>query len=196
MSPLLSGLLVGVAFGALLFASGLADPRRIVGMLRLSDLWLLKVLVTALGVGMVGIAALSAAGEAHTSIKTLHVLAVAAGGVVFGLGFAITGYCPGTSLAAAAAGRRDALFVIAGGLAGTGLYAASYAWLRPLLVEPLTYGKPTLFGWLGLPALWVAVPLGALIAGLIFLWLRSERHVPPTPHRTPGGRPAGQPSRS
>lgn len=80
MNPLLAGLLIGIAFGAILFASGLADPRRIVGMLRLQDLWLLRVLVTAIAVGIVGIALLSVLGAAHTSIKTLHVLAVAAGG--------------------------------------------------------------------------------------------------------------------
>lgn len=181
MNPLLAGLVIGMAFGAILFASGLADPRRIVGMLRLRDLWLLKVLVTAIAVGVVGIALLSAFGAAHTSIKTLHVLAVSAGGVLFGIGFAVTGYCPGTSLAAAAVGRRDALFVIAGGLAGTALFALAYDWLRPLLIEPLTYGKPTLFSWLEIPALWLALPLGALAAWLVLHWLRAEH--PPRPRR-------------
>ncbi len=184
MNPLLAGLLIGIAFGAILFASGLADPRRIVGMLRLQDLWLLRVLVTAIAVGIVGIALLSVLGAAHTSIKTLHVLAVSAGGVLFGIGFAVTGYCPGTSLAAAAAGRLDALFVIAGGLTGTALYALAYDGLEPLLLEPLTYGKPTLFSWLGIPALWLALPLGALAAGLVFHWLRTEHRASPSTHET------------
>lgn len=178
MNPLLLGLLIGTAFGAILFASGLADPRRIVGMLRLRDLWLLRVLVTALAVGIVGVALLSSAGAAHTSIKTLHVLALIAGGALFGTGFAITGYCPGTSLAAAAAGRRDAFFVVAGGLAGTWAYALAHDALRPLLVDPLTYGKPTLFSWFGVPALVVALPIGALCAWLIVRWRRAE-HQPP-----------------
>jgi hypothetical protein len=179
VSPILSGLVIGAAFGAILFASGLADPRRIVGMLRLKDLFLLKALVTALGVGIVGVALLSAAGAAHTSVKTLHVLAVAAGGVLFGAGFAVTGYCPGTSLAAAAAGRRDALFAVLGGLAGTAAFAAAYGALAPLLLDPLTFGKPTVFSALGVPALAVALPTGAAIAYLVVRWRRAEEPLPP-----------------
>lgn len=180
MSPLLSGLLIGTAFGALLFASGLAHPDRIVAMLRLRDLRLLKVIVTAIAFGMVGIAILSALDAAHTSIKTLHLVAILAGGVVFGLGFALTGYCPGTSLAAAAAGRRDALFVVAGGLAGTLLYALVYVTVEPWLIEPWTYGRPTLFGWLGVPALVMALPLGGLAAWVVLRWWRAERRPPPS----------------
>jgi uncharacterized membrane protein YedE/YeeE len=194
VSPLLSGLLVGTAFGAILFASGLADPRRIVDMLRLKDLWLLKLLVTALAVGIVGVALLSPFGAAHTSIKTLHVVAIAVGGILFGLGFAVTGYCPGTSLAGAASGRRDAFFVVAGGLAGTALYAALYSAIRPRLVDPLTYGKPTLFEWLGVPALALALPIGALVAWLVLRWWRGEHGAPPRePRWTPreAGRPRG-----
>lgn len=188
MSPILSGLLVGSAFGAILYASGLADPRRIVGMLRLKDLFLLKLLVTAIGLGIVGIALLSAAGAAHTSVKTLHVLAILTGGVIFGAGFAVTGYCPGTSLAAAAAGRRDALFTVLGGLAGTAVFAALYPWIAPRLLEPLSFGKPTVDSSIGLPALAVALPIGAAIAYLVYRWWRSEHPTPtsrlgaPAPH--------------
>ena len=179
MSPILSGLLIGCAFGAILYASGLADPRRIVGMLRLKDLFLLKLLVTALGLGIVGVALLAAADAAHTSVKTLHVLAILAGGAIFGAGFAVTGYCPGTSLAAAAAGRRDALFTVLGGLAGTAVFAALYPWIAPRLVEPLSFGKPTVDSALGLPALAVALPIGAAIAYLFLRWLRSESTTTP-----------------
>ena len=178
MTPILSGLLLGAAFGAILFASGLADPRRIVGMLRLKDLFLLKALVTALGVGIVGVALLAAAGQAHTSVKTLHVLAVALGGVVFGAGFALTGYCPGTSLAAAAAGRRDAWFVVLGGLSGTAAFAALYPAIAPLLIEPLTFGKPTVDSAIGVPALAVALPIGAAVAYVVLRWRRSEHPTP------------------
>ena len=194
MNPLLSGLLIGTGFGALLFASGLADPRRIVDMLRLRDLWLLRVIVIAITVGMVGIAVLSALDAGHTSIKPLHVLAIAAGGALFGVGFAIAGYCPGTSLAAAAAGRRDALLVVAGGLVGTALFAAVHAGLLPWLIEPLTFGKPTLASWLSLPSLAVALPLAALSAWGIVHWWRAEHRAPPTSPAARAGRTAGHPT--
>jgi hypothetical protein len=59
MSPLVLGLLIGAAFGAILTLSGLSNPRLIVDMLRLKDLHLLKVLLVALGTGILGVALLS-----------------------------------------------------------------------------------------------------------------------------------------
>jgi uncharacterized membrane protein YedE/YeeE len=175
VNPLLLGLLVGMAFGAALVLAGLSDPRRIVEMLRLRDLHLLRVLVTALATGIVGIALLDAVGLAHTGVKTLHLAAILVGGAIFGVGFALSGYCPGTAIAAAAEGRGDAPAVILGGLLGTGLYAALYDDLRPLLVEPWTLGKPTLPSLFGLPPLLVALPLGAAGAWLVASWIRSDR---------------------
>jgi uncharacterized membrane protein YedE/YeeE len=172
---LVLGLLVGIAFGAILSLSGLSDPARIIEMLRLRDLRLFKLLVAAIGVGIAGIAVLDAAGLAHTSVKTLHVLAILSGGAIFGAGFALAGYCPGTSLAAAAEGRRDALFTVAGGLAGAGAHAALYAWLLPRLVEPLTFGKPTLHSLLGWPAPALGLPSGGAMLWIAYRWWRAER---------------------
>jgi uncharacterized membrane protein YedE/YeeE len=181
MSLILLGLVTGAAFGAVLMLSGLSNPRLIIDMLRFRDLFLLKVLVTALVTGITGVALLDAFGAAHTGIKPLQLLAVSAGGSIFGLGFAISGYCPGTSLAAAAEGRRDALFTVLGGLAGTGLFALVYDSIKPVLIEPLAFGRPTLHSSLGLPALALALPIGAAGAWLIRRWLAAE-------HRPPLGR--------
>ncbi len=175
MNPLLLGALTGAAFGAVLMVSGLSNPRLIIGMLRLRDLRLVKLLVTALAAGMVGVAALDALGAAHLAVKPLHALAVAAGGLIFGVGFALSGYCPGTSLAAAAEGRRDALFTVAGGLLGTLAFAFSFEALRPILIEPFSFGAPTLHSWLEVPALAVALPAGAAASWMIGRWLRAAR---------------------
>ncbi|MFN0006983.1 MAG: DUF6691 family protein [Planctomycetota bacterium] len=180
MNPLVLGLLIGVAFGAILSLSGLSNPRMILDMLRLKDFSLFKLLVVAIGTGILGIALLASFELAHTSIKTLHLVAVLVGGGIFGAGFAITGYCPGTALAAAAEGRKDAFFAIAGGLAGTAVYAALYAALKPWLVDPLTFGKPTVHSWLGSPALTVALPVAGILAVVVWRWWSAE------------GRPAGQ----
>jgi hypothetical protein len=169
---LLLGLGIGAAFGAVLVVSGLADARRIFDMLRLRDLTLMKTIFAALAVGMAGVALLDAAGLAHTGVKSLHVIAIALGGVLFGLGFALTGYCPGSALAASAQGRRDAWATVAGGLAGTAAFAALYDVLAPAVVEPLTFGKPTLATWLGVPAPAVALPLAGAVA--LALWLASR----------------------
>jgi uncharacterized membrane protein YedE/YeeE len=175
MNPILLGALTGAAFGAVLAASGLSNPRLIVGMLRLEDLRLLKLLVTAIGVGIVGVAVLDSMGAAHLGVKPLHVIALVAGGAIFGIGFAVSGYCPGTSLAAIAEGRRDAIFTAAGGLLGAGAFAFAYDTLRPFLIEPLSFGSPTLHSWLGVPGLAVALPVGAVAGCVIVLWLRPGR---------------------
>jgi uncharacterized membrane protein YedE/YeeE len=174
MNPLLLGLLIGLAFGAVLMLTGLSNPRLIVGMLRLEDLRLLKLLATALGVGIAGIALLDSGGFAHLSVKTTHVLANLVGGAIFGIGFAVTGYCPGTALAGAAEGRRDAIFTILGGLLGTALFTVSYSALKPILIDPLMFGKLTLPSLLGLPALAVALPIAAVVAFLVVSWRRKD----------------------
>lgn len=175
MNPILLGALTGAAFGAVLAASGLSNPRLIIGMLRLEDLRLLKLLVTAIGMGIVGVALLDSAGAAHLGVKPLHVIALVAGGAIFGIGFAVSGYCPGTSLAAIAEGRRDAIFTAAGGLLGAGAFAFAYETLRPLLIDPLSFGSPTLHSWLDVPGLVMALPLGAASACAVTMWLRAAR---------------------
>ncbi len=65
----------------------------------------------------------------HISVKSSY-LGVIVGGGIFGLGWAISGFCPGTSLVAAGAGRKDALSSIAGGLLGAFAYMLMYASLK------------------------------------------------------------------
>jgi uncharacterized membrane protein YedE/YeeE len=155
MNLLVPGLLIGAAFGAILVLSGLSNPRLIVGMLRLSDFRLLKLLVTALATGIAGIALLDAAGLAHLGVKGTHVIANLVGGAIFGVGFAVAAYCPGTALAGAVEGRRDALFAVLGGLLGTAVFTAAYGFVKPALIEPLS--------------------LGALLGWLVYRWRRAER---------------------
>jgi uncharacterized membrane protein YedE/YeeE len=174
VNPLVLGLFVGAVFGAALVLAGFSDPRLLVEMLRLRDLRLARALGTALAVGVIGVAVLDAAGLAHTGVKTLHVAAILAGGSIFGVGFALAGYCPGTALAGAAEGRTDAPFAVLGGLAGTAVFAALYDVLRPALIDPWTFGKPTFASALGLPPLAVALPLGGAALWLLAVLRRRE----------------------
>ncbi|HEU4396019.1 MAG TPA: DUF6691 family protein [Planctomycetota bacterium] len=177
MNPLILGLLIGVVFGAALVLAGFSNPRLIVEMLRLRDLRLARALGTALAVGVLGVALLDTAGLAHTGVKTLHVAAILAGGSIFGVGFALAGYCPGTALAGAAEGRADAPFAVLGGLAGTAAFAALYDVLRPALIDPWTFGKPTFASALGLHPLAVALALGGAALWLLSVLRRREaRH--------------------
>ena len=174
MTEILFGASTGIAFGAVLVLAGLADPDLIVDMLRLRDLHLLKVLVVALATGIAGVCLLAIGGLAHLGVKPLQPIANLLGGAVFGVGFAIAGYCPGTSLAAAAAGRIDAVFAVAGGVAGAGAYSALYSVLKPVLVDPGSAGKLTLPAVLGIPHWAVALPLSAGMFALALHWWRQE----------------------
>ncbi len=142
-------LFIGVAFGAILQRSGLARPELMISALRLRDLTLVKFIALAVGVAAVGIGILSSFGLAHLAVKPLVLLGVAAGGLLFGAGFALAGYCPGTSVVGSMEGRRDAFFTVFGGFAGALAYIVAYPALAPRLLEPLSFGALTLSGAAG-----------------------------------------------
>jgi len=129
----LTGFIVGVLFGAALFLGGLADPDKIVGALRLKDLHALRTIVLFVLVGMLGTWILQLAGYAHGTPKPATMVTVVLGGGLLGVGFGMTGYCPGTGLACAAAGRFDALITVLGMFAG----AAVFIWAYPDIIQPL-----------------------------------------------------------
>lgn len=160
---------LGIAFGAILQRVQASSPDRIVATLTLRDLTILKFMILAIGVGAIGIGGLATLGLAHLKIKALPVLAVAVGGLVFGAGFGLAGYCPGTCLAGAAEGRRDALFTVGGGLAGALVYALAHPWVAPLLGATLDLGSPTVATASGLPPGLAGLAFGAAMIAVAFL---------------------------
>lgn len=169
LSVILVSLALGIAFGAILQRVQASSPDRIIGTLTLRDLTILKFMLLAIGVGAIGIGGLAALGLAHLKVKALTLVAVAVGGLVFGAGFAIGGYCPGTCLVGAAEGRKDALFTIVGGLAGALVFALVYPALKPVLIEPLSLGSPTLAEVSGLGKGLAGMLFGALMVVLAFV---------------------------
>lgn len=159
---LLLGIVLGAAFGAVLQLSGASSHTKIIGTLRLKDLTIMKLIMTAIGVGLIGVHALDALGAAHMKVKALYLPGIVVAGLIFGVGFAVTGYCPGTALVAAAEGKPDAGMAIVGGLAG----ALTFAFLFPSLESSLTslggFGPVTIHGLFGIDGLLVALPLGVL----------------------------------
>jgi len=155
---------VGVCFGALLQRVGASRHELILGTLRLRDLTILKFLLLAIGVAAVGTGVLAAFGQAHFAIKPAYVAGVLLGGLVFGVGFALSGYCPGTCLVASAEGRRDAWFTVAGGFLGALVYTLAFPALKPLLVDRWNLGPVTLGQVLHLSP---AVP--GVVVGLVLI---------------------------
>ena len=170
------GFFVGGLFGAALLLSGLALPDKIIGTLRLKDFHAFRVIGVFLIVGILGVWFLDMAGIAHHSIKPANLLSNLIGGALLGIGFGLTGYCPGTGLAAAATGRLDALVTVIGMLFGALAFILLYPVIMPR-IEPLySYGKVTLPDVTVVPhAVWV---WGLVIAGTFILWLTRPRPVP------------------
>ena len=167
------GFIVGVLFGAGLFLGGLADPDKIIGTLRLKDFHAMKTIVVFVLVGMLGTWILDLLGVAHISPKPMATVAVLLGGALLGIGFGLTGYCPGTALACAASGRIDALITILGMFGGALVFILIYQSVVMPIDEIANYGKVMLPEITGIPrSIWVLVLVSA---GALALMLSSRR---------------------
>lgn len=174
MTTLLTGLLIGIAFGYILQRAGATKSEHILDTLLLKDLGILKMMLTAISIGVVGFYALSQFGLGNFDIKTTYVGGVIIGGLIFGVGFAVAGYCPGTMLAATGAGKKDAMVAGAGGLVGALTLAVTYPWLKPYLIDPLNFGKITLADLFSASSILVALTFAGLLAVILFIIIRKD----------------------
>ena len=166
---LLLGLILGAAFGAVIQLSGASSYSKITNALRLKDLTIMKLILTAIGVGLIGVHLLDALGLANMKVKDLYLPGLVVAGLIFGVGFAVTGYCPGTALAAAAEGKPDPWATVLGGLLGALVFAFMFPDLETYLLSFGQYGPVTIHGSFGIQGLLLAAPLGALC-----LWLAAK----------------------
>ncbi|HEX2780148.1 MAG TPA: YeeE/YedE thiosulfate transporter family protein [Gemmatimonadaceae bacterium] len=164
---LIYGLLVGIAMGALIQRVGASSPRMILASLRLENLSIIKFMATTIAVGAVVVYLLSLWIPMHFDIKPTYLVGVIVGGLVFGAGFAIAGYCPGTCVVGIGEGRRDALLALLGGITGATVFTLVYTLIQSSLIKPLDFGRITLASVLHLPPLAVAIVLAALLLALV-----------------------------
>ena len=140
-------ILIGLIFGFVLQKAGAANPQRIIDMLRLKDLHLMKTILLGIGLSSLLLFTLMALGivdNSNFSVKTAYI-GVIIGGAIMGTGWAIAGFCPGTGIVAAGAGRKDALFFILGGLVGAFIFTLAYGLLKSTFIfNKIAGGKATL----------------------------------------------------
>jgi uncharacterized protein len=146
-----AGLFFGIIFGMLLHRGGVTDYNVIVRQFLLRDFTVLKVMLTAIVVGGIGVWLLHGQELVNFHIKPATMLAVVTGAALFGIGMVIYGYCPGTGVAAIATGRIDALVGFAGMLVGGVLYALSYDWVAAHVLPVGDFGKKRLPDLASLP---------------------------------------------
>jgi len=178
---LAQGALAGLIFGFLLQRGGVTRYSVILGQFLLKDFTVLKVMLTAIVVGAVGIYGMRAMGlleQAEMHIKSATLLGNAPGGVIFGIGMVILGYCPGTGVGAMADGSRHAIFGVLGMLAGAAVFAETHQWLDEAALKVGDLGTVTIPGETGLSPWWfiVGMAVAAVVGfGALERWDRRRR---------------------
>lgn len=165
----------GFLFGALLQSARLNKYNTISGMARLEDFTVAKAIAVAVGVGAVLLSVEIGLGLASWHLKPLLLSGIIVGGLIFGAGMAILGYCPGTLPVSLGEGSLDALVGIIGGVAGGLVYSLIQPFIQGMLGPDL--GKHSLESSLNSGSLYYILVLvfGLVLVGVAFLLNKIER---------------------
>jgi hypothetical protein len=172
-------LFIGIAFGWILEQAGFSTTRKLVGLFYGYDFTVLRVFFTAGVVAMGGVIALEHFGLLDmnlTYINPTFIWSAIVGGLIMGLGFVVGGFCPGTSVCAAAIGKKDAMIFLAGSVLGVLVFAEGYPAFEGLY-KAGHWGSPQMFetAGMGRPLFVLLLSAGALTA--FWLTTRIEAHV-------------------
>lgn len=159
-SVLMLGLATGFVFGFLLQRGGVTRYKVILGQFLWADHTVLRVMLTAVAVGAIGVWTLHGLYGVPLHLKTSALVANTLGGIIFGVGMALLGYCPGTGVGAVGDGSCHAIFGVLGMFAGAGVYAEVYPFIQGNLLSMADLGKVT---WSDLTGIPVSVMVGLVV---------------------------------
>lgn len=169
MTNYVLALVLGVFFGFSLNKAGLTKYHKIVNVFRLTDLAVLKFMMTALIVSMSGLYLLRGLGlVTFPNVPATYVVGNLVGGLIFGIGMSLSGFCPGTCVAGSGEGKLDYLIPgTLGFLVGAAVYGLTYQQIFPAISAIANAGNVVI------PDLWNLSPfltilLFALIALMLF----------------------------
>jgi rhodanese-related sulfurtransferase len=125
--------LIGIGFGFVLEQAGFSSCRRLAGVFYGYDFTVLRVFFTAAVTAMSGVLVMGYLGMLDLEaiyVNPTWLMPAIVGGAIMGLGFILGGYCPGTSVCAAAIGKVDAMFFVGGGILGVFVFGEFYPLYR------------------------------------------------------------------
>lgn len=168
----IAALFIGVAFGWVLERAGFSTSRKLAGVFYGYDFTVIKVFFTAAIVASVGLLILNQVGIFDFSkvwMPTTYIAPTLVGGAIMGVGFILGGFCPGTSVCAAAIGKIDALVFIGGIVLGITFYSLTYEFLWEDLRFSTSIGKVKIGELIGLSEGLTA--LAFIAFGLFAFWM-------------------------
>ncbi len=170
-NKLILGLVTGILFGFFLQKGGATDYDVLMGQLRLTDFTVLKIILTAIVVSMLGVSYFYPKGMVTVKTKPGSIKNAIIGGLFFGIGFGLLGYCPGTIAGAVGDGYIDAL---TGGLIGivlgTVIFAMMYEKLKVSgILTTDKYSEYSLFHKISGNPFKVTLPIGAALILVMYI---------------------------
>jgi uncharacterized protein len=150
MNEFILAIVLGIFFGFALNKAGLTRYSKIVNVFRLNDMAVLKFMMTALVVTMLGVYPLRMLGVIEfPTVPSTYIVGNLLGGLIFGVGMALAGFCPGTAVAGAGEGKLDYLIPgLLGFLTGAALFGLTYDQVFPPISKIMNYGAAVI------PDLW------------------------------------------
>lgn len=157
-------LVLGVFFGFALNKAGLTRYNKIVNQFRFKDMTVLKFMMTALVVTMLGVYPLRALGIlTFPTVPETYILGNVLGGLIFGVGMAFAGFCPGTAVAGAGEGKLDYIIPgLLGFFTGAVIFGLTYSSFMPQIKKIANLGS------IVIPDLW---NLNSLLTVLVFTFM-------------------------
>jgi uncharacterized membrane protein YedE/YeeE len=171
---LIYGLITGIIFGFLLQKAQVLRYDKQIGALRFLDMTIVKFMLSAIGVAAIGIYLFKDLGVIKLSMKSTSIGALVVGGLLFGIGWGLLGYCPGTAGGALGEGRIDGLWGILGMLCGGALYAAIYPYVKTNIISIGNYGKISVPQIIGINH-WIVVIVLAVLTLILFRFFEKKK---------------------
>jgi len=171
-------ILIGIAFGYIMEATGFSSSRKLAGVFYGYDFAVLKVFFTSAVVAVIGLYYMDYLNFVDISqlyVQPTYLWAAVIGGMIMGVGFLAGGFCPGTSLCAVAIGKIDGMVFTVGLMIGILIFSESFSTLEPFF-ESSNLGHITLVDTFSMSPYWIIliITIIAVVAFAFSDWVRSK----------------------